>query len=315
MGAVLAELRLLPNPRLLEGRLAASWLRRSMGDQAYEAVWGPLLRGKFGPFADQVTLPWFWARIHDRSAELGYLRGGFQQFYEALRERILQHGGEVLLDTSVERIQSTSQGLEVQLGVPKDDRLETRQFTSVVSTLATPVTCRLAPDLGDDYRGTHGRVRSLGAHCLVLALDRQLTDSYWINIADPDYPFLALVEHTNLVPPDDYGGAHVVYLGNYRPHDDPLFAMSADEVLDAFAPAIRRLNPTFAPSWVRSKWVFSAPNAQPVVDLPFRKAIPAIQTPVRGLFVANMFQVYPHDRGQNYSILLGEQVAKRMLEA
>jgi protoporphyrinogen oxidase len=315
MGAVLAGLRLLPNPRLLEGHLAASWLERSMGDQAYNAVWGPLLRGKFGPFADQVTLPWFWARVHDRTAELGYLRGGFQQLYEALCERILLFGGEILFDTSVELIQSTPQGLEVQMRHAMGVSLETRQFTNVVSTLATPITCVLAPGLGDAYREAHGRVRSLGAHCLLLSLDRRLTESYWINIADPDYPFLALVEHTNLVPPDDYGGAHLVYLGNYRAHDDPLFGMTADEVLEAFAPAIRRINPAFDPSWVRSKWVFSAPNAQPVVDLRFRSAIPPLQTPVRGLFSANLFQVYPHDRGQNYAILLGEQVSRLMLEA
>ncbi len=314
MGAVLAGLRLLPNPRLLDGHPAASWLKRSMGTRAYDAVWGPLLRGKFGQFADQVTLPWFWARVHDRSAELGYLRGGFQQLYEALCERIVQCGGEVLLDAAVELIQSTPDGLEVRVRHSRGDRLETRQFTGVVSTLATPVTCMIAPQLGDAYREAHGRVRSLWAHCLVLSLDRQLTGSYWINIADPDYPFLALVEHTNLVPPEDYGGAHLVYLGNYRPHDDPIFAMSADETLDAFAPAIRRLNLGFDRSWVRSKWVFASPYAQPIVDRRFRSAIPPFDSPVPGLFAANMFQVYPHDRGQNYSILLGEQVARRVLE-
>jgi protoporphyrinogen oxidase len=313
MGAVLAQFRLLPNPRILEGRLAAATLRRLMGTQAYEAVWGPLLRGKFGQFAEEVTLPWFWARVHDRSAELGYLRGGFQQLYDGLSERVKRLGGQVLLDTSVVGIQGDPDGLEVQLRTPNGG--ETRRFDRVLSTLATPVTCGLATGLGEDYREAYGRVRSLGAHCLVLALDRQLTESYWINIADPGYPFLALVEHTNLVSAEDYGGLHLVYFGNYRTHDDSLFDMTPEEVLEAFAPSIRRINPAFDTSWVLSKWVFSAPNAQPVVDLRFRSSIPPFITPVPGLFSANLFQVYPHDRGQNYSILLGEQVSKLMQQA
>ena len=51
-------------------------------------VWGPLLNAKFGETADEIALPWFWARVHDRTAELGYLRGGFQRLYDRLAERI-----------------------------------------------------------------------------------------------------------------------------------------------------------------------------------------------------------------------------------
>jgi len=332
MGAVLALLRLMPTPRLLEGRRAGPSLRRAMGEAGFEAIWGPLLRGKFGPFADDVALPWFWARVHDRSSELGYLKGGFQTLYDALCERIVELGGEIQFGSSVQRIELKPDGLDVQFnraaperqsdapsapvpGQPESPGTETRRFKRVVSTLATPVTCALASDLGDAYRAAHGQIRALGAHCLILALDRPLTDSYWINIADPGYPFLAAIEHTNLMPPSDYGGAHLVYLGNYRPHDDPLFTMSAGDVLTAFTPFIRRLNPEFDPSWVRSSWIFSAPNAQPIVDVGFQRSIPDIETPVKGLFMANMFQVYPHDRGQNYSVLLGERVARRVLES
>jgi protoporphyrinogen oxidase len=330
MGAVLAWLRLLPNPGLLEGHRAGPWLRHAMGEAGFESVWGPLLRGKFGPYADDVALPWFWARVHDRSSELGYLSGGFQQLYDALRERILECGGEIEFGATVQRIEAKRDGLEVQFSRAEAGRQsdssslpgpgrgeasvkETRSFKRVVSTLATPTTCALAVDLGDAYRTRYGHVRALSAHCLVLSLDRPVTDSYWINIADPGYPFLAAVEHTNLMPPGDYGGTHLLYLGNYRPPDDPLFAMSAGDVLTSFTPLIRGLNPEFDPSWVRAAWVFSAPNAQPIVDIAYKRNIPDIETPVKGLFVANMFQVYPHDRGQNGSIVLGEGVARRIL--
>ena len=87
------------------------------------------------------------------------------------------------------------------------------------------LTCRLTPELPEDYRPDTNGARAYGAHCLVLALDRPLTESYWMNVNDPGFPFMALVEHTNYMAPADYGGRHLVYLGNYRPMDDPLLRM------------------------------------------------------------------------------------------
>jgi protoporphyrinogen oxidase len=51
----------------------------------------------------------------------------------------------------------------------------------------------------------------------VLTLDRQLTDVYWLNVNDSGYPFLALVEHTNYMPPEDYGGRHMCIWGTIFP--------------------------------------------------------------------------------------------------
>ena len=83
-----------------------------------------------------------------------------------------------------------------------------------------------------------------GAHVLILGLDRTLVPGvYWLNINDRDLPFLALVEHTNFLPPADYGGLHLVYLGNYLPMDHPLFGQSDEEVLDMFLPRIARIRP------------------------------------------------------------------------
>ena len=101
MGAALATLKAMPNPRMLEGRTAADWIRRWMGDSAYDVVWEPLLRGKFGAAAPEIALPWFWARVHDRTQQLGYLRGGFQQMYLRLSEAVREAGGETRFGTSV----------------------------------------------------------------------------------------------------------------------------------------------------------------------------------------------------------------------
>jgi protoporphyrinogen oxidase len=304
MGLWLAYLRFLSSPDRLEGQTAAAWIESHMGRAAYQVVWGPLLRGKFGDLADQIAMPWFWARVHDRTASLGYLRGGFQRLYDRLAERIGELGGDLRFGTEVTQVRSVPGGMEVLTTG------ETLAVDRVVSTLAVRLTCRLTPELSEVYRRKHEWGTAYGAHCLVLALDRPLTKSYWMNVNDPGFPFMALVEHTNYMASADYGGRHLVYLGNYRPMEDPLLRMTAAEVLAEFAPALARINPAFSPDWVTDAWSFAAPFAQPIVTVDYRLHIPPFETPLPGLWVASMFQVYPHDRGQNYSIDLAERLVR-----
>ena len=147
--------------------------------------------------------------------------------------------------------------MATQLLVETDAGAE--RFDRVVSTLATRLTARLVPELPQAWRDRHEWGRAYGAHCVVLALDRPLTSAYWLNMNDPGYPFMALVEHTNYQPPADYGGRHLIYLGNYRPMDDPLMTAPRDAVLDEFLPHLERLNPEFDRSWVTDAWTFAAP--------------------------------------------------------
>jgi protoporphyrinogen oxidase len=149
---------------------------------------------------------------------------------------------------------------------------------------------------------------------LILGLDRPLVpDVYWLNINDRDLPFLALVEHTNFLPPSDYGGVHLVYLGNYLPMDHPLFGQSDDSVVESYLAAIRRIRPDLDASWLKQQWVFRAPYAQPIVTTDYLRTLPPHRTPIPGVYLANMAHVYPQDRGQNYSLKLGESMAARMV--
>jgi protoporphyrinogen oxidase len=306
VAAVMVFLKLVP-PDLLEGKTADAWLRRWMGKRPYEMVFEPLFLGKFGQLYDKIALPWFWARFHDRTTRLGYLKGGFQQLYERLVECISEGGGKVLLGTRVESVTQLGERWCVQtsLGAWEVDR--------VISTLPTRLTCRLVPALPDAYRAQYDWGQAYGAHCLILSLDRALTDSYWINICDRGYPFTGLFEHTNFCSPAEYGGRHLVYLGNYRPMDDPLFSKSKEEVMAEFFPQLKRIVPAFNPSWVQESWMFKAPYAQPIVTPDYKQHIPPLHTPLANLWVANMFQVYPHDRGQNYSFALADKLVKQLV--
>ena len=308
LGAGIAALKLLPNPKAFERETAAYWIRKWMGPQVYEVVWEPLLRGNFGDYAETVSMPWFWARIYCRTPKLGYLRGGFQRLYEAMADEIRSSGSQIQLETSVRCIERSENGVRVET-----DRGE-NTYDAVLCTLPTRMFVQLSEGLPDSYRSRYeSAIDHYSAHCLVLELDRQLQSSYWLNINDPGYPFLALVEHTNIMPTADYGGSHLVYLGNYLPPDHELFSLSGDEIFDHYMPHIQCINPSFDRSWVKNVHSFSAHYAQPIVRVGYPSLLAPHRTPLKDVWLANMGHVYPQDRGQNYSLALGERVAGMML--
>jgi protoporphyrinogen oxidase len=295
---------------------ARSWMERAVGRKAFDGVWGPLLRGKFADQADNVGMTWLWGKVYLRFAsrkgaggmkeQLGYLEGSFQRYIAELARRIEERGGVIRLNARVDEV-VVANGAATGLRVGG----ELHAFDQVLLTTPNGVTRRIAPQLPAAYAEQLDRVRYQWATCLVLALDRQLSPIYWLNIAD-DLPFVACVEHTNFMPPEQYGGNHIVYLSNYVPPGHPVLEMDADAVFAAYLAGLRRINPAFDPSWVRQKWLFKDPGGQPVIGTNYSRSIPAMRTGIRGLYLANTTQVYPEDRGQNYSLRLGEQVAALM---
>ena len=169
---------------------------------------------------------------------------------------------------------------------------------------------RLAPDLPDSYSASLKALKSMGAVVLVISLDRQLTQYYWHNLPkEAGFPFLALVEHTNYIGPEHYGGDHIIYCGDYLNPDHEYFSLSKEELLERFLPALKRVNPDFDRSWVKDTWLWKTSYAQPVPPVNHSKNIPPLRTPVPGLYFASMSQVYPWDRGTNFAVEIGRKVA------
>jgi len=310
LAAGLAYLKLEGNYHRLERTTAAQWVRKWMGKQVYDKVWGPQLAGKFGAVADTIVASWLWARIKDRTTSLGYLHGGFQQIYNKLAEGIKAAGSEILLGETVTSIASLPDG---KVSVKLQDGREF-SFDRLVCTFPSRLFVRLAQDLPADYMAKYNWGQAYGASCLILALNRQVIErTYWLSILEPDYPFLAAVEHTNMISPQEYDGCHMLYLGNYLPLDHPLFGKSGEQILDEYTPYIQKLNPEFDKSWVTQMYIWKAAYAQPIVTVEYKDHIPPHDTPLPNVYLANMFQVYPHDRGQNYSIEIGNELAARLI--
>lgn len=310
-GAVGAYLTLVRDWRPLERVTAHEWMRRNVGKRAYEVLWRPLLVSKFGEEHYQdVNMAWMWARLYKRTASLGYFEGGFQAFIDLLVQRIEEQGGKVRFACPVRAVRSGDG--EIRLTTVAGDT--THQ--TVIATCSPSAMLELAPGLADPYASKLRDLESMGAVALVLALKRGLTDGhYWINLPKgADIPFMGLVEHTNLISPEYYGGDHLVYCGDYLPSDHPYFGYDKDKLMEIYLPGLERINPDFRPAWIRASWMFTEQYAQPVPKVDHSSRIPGLQTPVPGLWMANMSQVYPWDRGTNYAVEMGRRVARRIQE-
>lgn len=311
-GLSVALLRATKKWRLLERYTADGWMRAIAGESAYREIWEPLMVGKFGEAdARRVNMAWLWARIHVRTARLGTFEGGFQAFMEHLAGELRDLGVSIRLATPVTRIESSRKG-EIHVTTP--NALE--RFDRCLVTLSPGLLASLTPDLPPHYLESLLRLRSRGAVVLILALREPLSPEgyYWYNLPKAaGFPFLCLVEHTNFVDREHFGGDTIVYLGDYREAQHEYFEMTHEDLLAVFLPSLRRINPRFRANWVRKSWLHRATYAQPIPLVGHSRNLPDIRTPLPGLFFASMSQVYPWDRGTNYAVEIGRRAALMML--
>ena len=157
----------------------------------------------------------------------------------------------------------------------------------------------------------------MGAVVLTLSLKHQLSREgyYWYSIPkSAGFPFLALVEHTNYVSPENFNGEHIVYIGDYLEPEHEFFHLTKEDLLEKFLPSLKKFNPEFEPDWINKVWMYRTAYAQPVPLVNHSQNIPAIETPIDGLYFASMSQVYPWDRGTNFAVEIGRRAASLMMK-
>ena len=312
IGLVTLYLQKTKSWKKFERVTAASWLRRAIGNQAFDKVWGAQLRAKFGPRYDEVAMVWFWNKIFLRTQSrrsplekehLGYILGSFNVLIDRLGEAIVERGGVVKAGVGTDALTrvgdrwvvKTSEGEEVERDI-------------LIATVPSPILLRLVPELPEDYaRKLTGAIYQ-GAITMILQSRRPLSNIYWMNIGDPSVPFTGIIEHTNLISPDHYQGWHLIYAGKYVEQDHPYLTMSDEDLFEEYIPYLQRINPEFDRDWVEHYWVFRERAAQPIITLHYSDRIPSLRTPQTGLYLANTSQIYPEDRGTNYSVRLGNDV-------
>ena len=313
------------NWRKFEDVTAAEWTRRHMGEAAFRVIWEPMLRGKFGDYYDQVSMTWLWGKIYLRVASrksalsgqkerLGYPMCSFGAVFDACGERVVERGGLVHTGAAVRRINVKDGRATGFTAAVKGDDEQDYEYDAVIATTPSNVFTRLAPELPEDYRAVLESARYLSAVLLILVLDRPLTSKYWLNVADRNLPFVGVIEHTNMIDRNLYGGHHIVYLTNYPDRNSDLYRKEPAELLEEFVPYLQCLNPDFSRDWIVEYHHHRVDGAQPIIGVNYGERIPDHRTPFQSLYLANTTQIYPEDRGTNYSVRMGRQVARMVLE-
>lgn len=271
LGLVGIYLQKTNNYKKFTGVTAVDWMRKYCGEKNYKVIWEPLLRGKFHQYYSKISMAWLWARIHTRgnSDGLGYLEGGFEIITKALEKEILKHGGKI------------------KLGQAQD--LPLRNFDLIIDT---------TPSKNIDY---------LGAITVVFSSKQNLSKYYWHNINDLQSPFLAFIQHTNLVDKKNYKNEHIYYLGTYIPHDHKYFSIKDELIYKEFFDYLKKIFPNFDEKQITSKHIFKFKNAQHIVNTKYKVESYKVRDK---LYRANFSQIFPEDRGMNFAVREGEKIAE-----
>ncbi len=300
--------------RPFDAMTARDWIIRNMGERVWRVMWEPLFRSKFGAHADSVSMTWLYGRLSARfgpsrkgapTGKLGYLMGSTQILVDALLGRLREAGVDLRPSRGV-----TGLGVGTQRALRVDTRAGSEEVDAVLATCATPELLAAAGDLlPGGLRADLASFRYHGSVVAVLEMRRSVTPHYWTNVLDRDRPFLAVIEHTRMIPPQHYGGAHLLYAARYLDTADPFFRAPDGEVLELFYRHLGDVVPGFEPGVVERAHVMRADYTQPIVTPGYGARIPPHRLPVRGLYLANMTQVFPEDRGMSYSVALGRRAA------
>lgn len=309
MGSALAFLRYNPMWKPLERFKAEPYLIKVMGNTGYKKIWEPLMVNKLGKYAKTVSLAWFWARVYKRTSDLAYPKGGFLEFAKHLENEIIKKGGKFYYEAEVQEI-SSSKTTNVKFRTIKNSKLKIEDFDKLIVTVPFFIFSKIALQLPKAYINKYSSLIGIGAVNMVLRLNAPFlkNNTYWLNMCDVNSPILAIVEHTNFMDKKNYNNEHLLYVGNYMEKTDPRFSMSKEELLKLYNPYLVKIKSDYKKHIIDYE-VFKAPFAQPIIPINYSKKIPPFKTPLKNVYLANIQQVYPWDRGTNYAVELGKKIS------
>ena len=234
---------------------------------------------------------------------LGYMKESFGLIYDKLAEKIINAGGQINYSSPVDRIEPQK---DKTLNVHSNGKVY--NFDRVIVTTSPEILSKMNVPFPKEYSEKLSKVKYKANICMVLELSEKLSDYYWTTIAEKDFPFVLLIEHTNLVTENDYK-SHIIYLSRYLDRKNEMYSLSDDEIQKEFIKYLKIMFPNWDESKIKRVYINRTSYSQPVVVQQYSKILPEIDTPVENLYLASMAQIYPEDRGQKYSVRLGKQVA------
>ncbi len=318
LGLLVLQVRRIKDWKTIEHLSIREWLEPLCGKSVYKVVWEPLITAKFSVFAEAIGAVWMWKKLvlrggtrNDKGGEeLAYFKGGFGRLAEALVSAIRQNGGEVSFNCPV--IGATASNGHITSLTTGNGSIQAANY---LFTPALPIIADILKSNAPEWTEGLRRVQYLGNICLVLRLKQSLSETYWLNVNDPGFPFVGVIEHTNFDSPEHYNGNRIAYLSRYVAVDDAVWAYSDEEYFEFAMQHLERMFPDIEKSWVVDYKVWRAEYAQPITERNYSSYVPGQETPFSNAFISTMAHVYPEDRGTNYAIREGRQIAEMLCNA
>lgn len=316
LGLLVFQVRKIKDWKTIEHLSIREWLEGMCGKSVYKVVWEPLINSKFSVYAEAVNAVWMWKKLVLRGStrndkggeELAYFKGGFGRLAEALVAGIRAHGGEVKFNSAVQGL--VTEGKQITAVTTEQGTVQGNKF---LFTPSFPLIADMFKGVVEDQWLTKlRRVKYLGNMCLVLRLKHSLSDTYWLNVNDPGFPFVGVIEHTNFDTPENYKGTHIAYLSRYLATEDPVWEYSDEQYLEFALTHLKRMFPKFEKDWVVDYKVWRSEYAQPVTERNYSQYVPDASTPFDNALISTMAQIYPEDRGTNYAIREGRLIAEKL---
>lgn len=300
--------------RALDRVGAVTWLKRWLGERAYRVLWQRLFALKFHEFSDSLSAAWLGTRIKRVALSrrsifqesLGFIDGGSETLLNRLRLEIERRGGKIHLRAPVQRV-LTRDGRVRGVAVGGVEQA----FDRVISTAPIQYVPRLVPDLPAAFAARIRAIENIPVVCVVLKLKHALTDNFWMNICDEAVDLPGVIEYSNLNPG---AGPAIVYAPFYMPKTHPKYARDNAAFVEEVLGYLPRLNPAFRRDWVLATHCHRYEFAQTICPPGFFSMLPAMATPIAGLFMADTSYYYPEDRSISESVAVGSKLARTALD-
>lgn len=298
--------------RALEKYDAVTWIKDRVGDEAFHKLWSKLFALKFYEYSSNLSAPWIWSRIRriGRSRysifkeKLGYLSGGSSTLLNAMKNYIEKNGGEFRLSSPAEKIlmnQTEVKGIESK-GIFE-------AYDKVISTIPLPLVAKIAPDLPKDIHEKYSSKINIGCVCVIVKMEKQLTQNFWLNTNDENMDIPGIIEYSNL----NTEVGNIVYVPYYMPQTNPKF-QDGDEVFkEKVSKYFKTINPSLKDDDIKDIRVHRYYFSQPICQPNFMDTLPDAKIPIDGLWIADTSHYYPEDRGISESLGYGRDLVKRVI--
>ena len=101
-------------------------------------------------------------------------------------------------------------------------------------------------------------------------------------------------------------------MSRYLAKEDPVWGYDDEQYCQFALEHLKRMFPSLDRTWVVDYKVWRADYAQPITERNYSQYVPGRETPFRNAFISTMAQIYPEDRGTNYAIREGRDVARHI---